>query len=38
MADVGRGVIGLPTVVFLVSLTALCLFVNAQIVELEGSA
>ena len=32
-----KGVIGLPTVVFLVSLMLLCLFVNTQIIEIEKS-
>ena len=32
---VTRGVIGLPTVVFLVSLMLLCLFINTQIIEIE---
>jgi ABC-2 type transport system permease protein len=34
-AGVTTGVIGLPTAVFLISLTLLCLFVNTQIVEIE---
>ncbi len=32
---VTRGVIGLPTVVFLVSLMLLCLFINTQVIEIE---
>ena len=35
--SVTKGVIGLPTVVFLVSLMLLCLFVNTQIIEIEKS-
>ncbi len=34
-ASVAKGVIGLPTVVFLVSLMLLCLFVNTQVIEIE---
>jgi len=33
--SVAKGVIGLPTVVFLVSLMLLCLFINTQIIEIE---
>jgi ABC-2 type transport system permease protein len=33
--SVAKGVIGLPTVVFLVSLMLLCLFVNTQVIEIE---
>jgi ABC-2 type transport system permease protein len=32
---VAKGVIGLPTVVFLVSLMLLCLFINTQVIEIE---
>jgi len=35
--SVTKGVIGLPTVVFLISLMLLCLFVNTQIIEIEKS-
>jgi len=35
---IARGVIGLPTVVFLVSMMAMCLFANTQIVELKKAA
>ena len=35
--SVTKGVIGLPTIVFLVSLMLLCLFVNTQIIEIEKS-
>jgi ABC-2 type transport system permease protein len=34
-ASVAKGVIGLPTVVFLVSLMLLCLFINTQVIEIE---
>jgi ABC-2 type transport system permease protein len=34
-ASVAKGVISLPTVVFLVSLMLLCLFVNTQVIEIE---
>jgi ABC-2 type transport system permease protein len=33
--SVAKGVIGLPTVVFLVSLILLCLFINTQVIEIE---
>jgi ABC-2 type transport system permease protein len=33
--SVAKGVIALPTVVFLVSLIVLCLFVNTQVIEIE---
>jgi ABC-2 type transport system permease protein len=33
-ASVAKGVIGLPTVVFLVSLMLLCLFINTQVIEI----
>jgi ABC-2 type transport system permease protein len=34
-ASVAKGVIGMPTVVFLVSLMLLCLFINTQVIEIE---
>jgi ABC-2 type transport system permease protein len=34
-ASVAKGVIALPTVVFLVSLMLLCLFINTQVIEIE---
>lgn len=34
-ASVAKGVIDLPTVVFLVSLMLLCLFINTQVIEIE---
>jgi ABC-2 type transport system permease protein len=34
-ASVAKGVISLPTVVFLVSLMLLCLFINTQVIEIE---
>ena len=34
-ARVAKGVISLPTVVFLVSLMLLCLFINTQVIEIE---
>ena len=33
--SVAKGVIALPTVVFLVSLIVLCLFINTQVIEIE---
>jgi len=34
-AAIAKGVISLPTAVFLVSLILLCLFINTQVVELK---
>ena len=37
-AAIAKGVISLPTVVFLVSLILLCLFINTQVIELKKAA
>jgi ABC-2 type transport system permease protein len=37
-AAIAKGVIGLPTIVFLLSMMALCLFANTQIIELKKAA
>jgi ABC-2 type transport system permease protein len=37
-AAIAKGVISLPTVVFLVSFMLLCLFINTQVIEIAKAA